>query len=246
MKRIAIVGLGQIGGSIVLTLRKNDAPYHITGVDVSRKRLRLLQNSLDSAGTNSKGISDADLVILCLHYADTLNYLASAPQDQLFTDVCSGKLKLMQLANRKRLRFVGGHPLVGNEFEQEKGWRADLFENATYFLCPGKHSSQKDLQQVRQFVRQLRGRPVLIDPSMHDRHLAITSHFPAFVSGLIYDMGSKIPSEFKGPGFRSMTRLAKSSPALLKTFVQSNRENLKKTAHQMRSDLEKLIRKLKA
>src|SRR5688572_13215814 len=123
MKRIAIVGLGQIGGSIVLTLRKNHKQYFITGIDTSSKRLHLLKTSLHRASKDWNDTADADIVIVCLHYKETVEFLQQFNPDRLLMDACSGKAKLVRLANRKNLRYVGGHPMAGNESAGEKGWR---------------------------------------------------------------------------------------------------------------------------
>lgn len=241
MKHIAILGLGQIGGSIVLALRKNGAPYSITGIDTSAKRLRLMGPRLDDASKNWDATRGADLVFVCLHYKGAVDFLKQVDREQLVTDVCSGKEKLVQLANRRKLRFIGGHPMAGNEFEGEKGWRTDLFENAPYFLCPAKNASTNDLRTVLKIVGDLGAHPFMVDPKSHDRSVAVTSHFPAFLAGLLLKMGENVPGEFRGPGFQSMIRLAKTSPKLLNTFLESNVENIVRNAKQLRRLLENFI-----
>ncbi|MCI0413384.1 prephenate dehydrogenase/arogenate dehydrogenase family protein [bacterium] len=243
MKKIAIVGLGQIGGSIVLTLRRKRARYSISGIDSSAKRLRLMKSHLNHAGKNWEAACDADLVIVCLHYQGTVDFLNQASPEQLLMDVCSGKEKLVRLADRRKLRFVGGHPMAGNEFEGEKGWRAGLFENAPFFLCPAKNTSRNDLRIVQELVRDLKARPVTVDPKRHDQSVSVTSHFPAFLAGLLIKMGTKVPDEFRGPGFHSMTRLANTSPQLLNTFLESNHENILHSAKQMKKLLQGWIKK---
>ena len=235
---VAVIGLGQIGGSIVLSLRKNRAPYHITGIDISAKRLRLMKPHLDEPDSQP---NDDDLIVLCLHYEQAAEFLEKASNKILITDVCSGKSKLLEIANRRKLRFVGGHPMTGNEFEGEKGWRDNLFYQAPYFLTPGKHASRQDVAIIRKLVDRLGAKPKIIDANLHDRMVAVTSHFPAFVSKMLEQPGEKVPKEFQGPGFRSMTRLAKTSPALLNTFLQSNDQNILKVAKQFGMQLEKLI-----
>jgi prephenate dehydrogenase len=241
MTSIAIIGLGQIGGSVVLSLRKNKAPYRITGIDTSEKRLRLLKDHLDQSDTNWKATKNSDIVVLCLHYESIRQFLLDSPRDQLITDVCSGKFELLQLANRRKLRFIGGHPMVGNEFAGEKGWRADLFENGPYFLCPAKNATRKDLSTIRQFVKALHARALDVNAKQHDRFVAKTSHFPAFLSSLLKKAGKSLPIEYQGPGFRSMTRLANTSPDLLQTFLESNRENILLTAKDFYKRLEVFI-----
>lgn len=241
VKKVAIVGLGQIGGSLVLGLRKRKIPCHITGIDVSRKQIRLLKDQLDAASTNWKSIHKADIIFVCLHFQETLDYLRQAPQDVLVVDICSGKAKIVDTANQRKLRLIGGHPLAGNEREEEKGWDADLFTDRPFFLCPGKWSSASDLESVRKLIKKLGAYPVEVDPVVHDQYVAITSHFPAFLSQLLANVSAGAPPLFQGPGYRSMTRLARTSPKLLETFLASNKENIMKSAVQMRRLLERWI-----
>jgi prephenate dehydrogenase len=242
MKRIAVVGLGQIGGSIVLSLQSNRHRYSITGIDPSSKRVRLLRSSLDFASRRWSDAGAADLIILCTHYKQIAEFLSKMDRGPLVMDVCSGKAKLVQIANRRKLRFIGGHPMAGNEFAGEKGWRKDLFNGSSFFLCPAKHSSAADVRIARSIVKHLGARPVQADPVKHDLFVAITSHFPAVLSGLLREMGRKVPEDFKGPGYQSMTRLADTSSDLMKTFLQANLENVQHSAKQMRDLLEQWIR----
>ena len=241
MKRIAVVGLGQIGGSIVLSLRRKNRAYSITGIDRSTKRIRLLGSNLDRTGTNWSDISNVDLVINCLHFEEAMDFLRQSNPEQLQMDVCSGKSKILQLANRRKIRFIGGHPMAGNEFTLEKGWREDLFEGAPFFLCKSRNVTQKDLSFVQSFVQHLGARPLPVDAKSHDRFVSVTSHFPAILAGWLSEMGKNIPPDFKGPGFHSMTRLAKTSPDLLKTFLDSNGENITRSAKELQKLLKKWI-----
>jgi prephenate dehydrogenase len=244
MKRIAIVGLGQIGGSIVLSLRNLKKPYSITGIDTSTKRLKLLEPLLDHCSKHWNATSGSNLTIVCLHYDRTMEFLKQARKSELLLDVCSGKSKIVALANHKRLRFIGGHPMAGNEFAGEKGWRGNLFEHAPFFLCKSRAASAHDLRFIKAFVTDLGAVPVIVDPEKHDRFVAITSHFPAFLSGMLNEMGKKVPEQFHGPGFRSMTRLAKTNPELMNTFLNTNSDPILKTARYMHSLLGNWIQDL--
>lgn len=241
LKKIAVVGLGQIGGSLVLGLRKRRVPCHLTGIDISRKRIRLLKDQLDAASTKWESIQNADLIFVCLHFQETMNYLRQAPRNVLIVDVCSSKAKILEDANQRKLRLVGGHPLTGNEREEEKGWDPDLFSDRPFFFCPSKGSSASDLKKVRKFIKKLGAYPVELDPVIHDQYVAMTSHFPAFLSQLFEQLSSGAPPLFQGPGYRSMTRLARTPPKLLETFLASNKENIMKSAAEMRWLLERWI-----
>lgn len=225
-KRIAIFGLGQIGGSIVLSLRKRRAPYSITGFDVSRKRIRLLSSYLDDAMLHAVKTIRADLVILSVHYSQIMEYLKGAPGNLAILDVCSGKQKIVQYADRRKLRFIGGHPMAGNQSVGEKGWDENLFQDTAFFICPGSYALKSDLQLVQTVVRSLGAKPVQVSPRRHDQFVARTSHFPALISRLLLESAVGVPPVFHGPGFHSMTRLASTSPELMSSFLQSNSDQI--------------------
>lgn len=241
MQTIAVVGLGQIGGSLILAIRKKKLPYRIVGIDTSRKALRLLSSKLDRVSSKWQDAIPADVIFLCLHYKEGIRFLQNAPKQQLIIDVCSSKQKLVSLANRKALRFIGGHPLCGSTKSREKGWDADLFRDSFFFLSPSKGSQQQDRRFAERFVRKIGGKPFFVDPAIHDDHLASTSHFPAFLSKILFDSAQDIPEMFKGPGFKSMTRLSQTDPHLLQTFLDSNRSNILKSAKRLRSKLDTWI-----
>jgi prephenate dehydrogenase len=243
--RITILGLGQIGGSIVLSLRKRKFPCHIKGIDPSRKRLDGLRHKLDEASTRWKNEKDSDLVILSLHFSQIMTFLKQAPKDLLILDVCSGKEKIVGYAKRRGLRFIGGHPLAGNERLGEKGWDPDLFSARPFFLCPTPQTTARDLSRVRQFVRKIDAHPIEVAPVLHDLHLAKTSHFAAILSLLFANLCKGAPKVFKGPGYNSMSRLSHTPPVLLETFLRCNRKNIVLSALQMRELLDRWIQRSK-
>lgn len=240
MKQIAVVGLGQIGGSIVLSLRKRRAPYHLTGIDVSRKRLHLLSGHLDFASTSWEDAQNSDLILLCLHYSEILEFLRNASPEVLVMDVCSSKQSIVRFASRRKLRFIGGHPLAGNERAGEKGWSADLFHDAPFFLCPS--TDRADFPATKRLVRFLGAKPVEISAPKHDRYISMTSHFPAFLSAMLEKTTASAPAMFQGPGYRSMTRLARTDPELFRTFLESNRNQILQSAQEFRRELDDWIR----
>ncbi len=238
---IASVGLGQIGGSLVLAIRRKNLPYRIIGIDTARKRLRLLQRMLDASSSNWEKAKEADLVLVCLHYREAVRFLKQAPKNQLILDVCSTKKELVQLAEKLGLRFIGGHPVCGNERTGEKGWDENLFQNIPFFICASSGSKASDRSSVARFIRKLAAKPISVNPALHDRFMAATSHFPAVLSMLLAEATRRIPASFKGPGHKSMTRLSETSRELLHTFLDSNRANILKSAKNLRARLNRWI-----
>lgn len=239
--RITIIGLGQIGGSLVLALRKSGIKLHITGVENRRNRLRLMRKHVDLALSSARKMDASDLTVLCLHARPLLQFLKTAPAEMLLMDVCSGKQEVMKIAARRRLRFIGGHPMAGNEHPGEKGWDSNLFKGAPFFLCPIRKITSREIRAVKQLIRRIGGLPVEINAAEHDRSVAHTSHFPAFLSVMLAQSAQEIPNIFKGPGFTSMTRLSKTSPVLLETFLQMNRTNVLHAARNLERKLHRWI-----
>jgi len=244
MKRIAIIGLGQIGGSLVLAIRQQRLPYHITGIDISSKRLKLLESKLDATSRKWPD-AKADLNLVCMHFKQTMEFLQEVKPELLVMDVCSAKKKTLDLANRRKLRFIGGHPMAGNERAVEAAWDADLFTGRPFFLCPSKKTQPEEMQFVEHLLWEIKAKPVEVNATEHDRWVALSSHFPAMISKMIADLSAQVPELYRGSGYESMTRLAKTSPELLETFLQANSSNLLHSAMKHRSQLDQLISKLK-
>ncbi len=240
MKRIAVVGLGQIGGSLVLALRKANPQLRITGIDPSSKRRRLMKKYLDESSAVWPKSFDADLIFACMHFRILEKFLNKIKTDALIVDVCSSKELIVRLANRKCLRMIGGHPMAGNEHKGEKGWNPELFRDAPFFLCPAGIASRSDRIKISRLLKQIGAQPRVVDPVQHDRAVAITSHLPALIANSYARLAEDVPSYFQGPGFKSFTRPGKCSPDLLETFRLSNRHNIQKIASKFLRELSRL------
>jgi prephenate dehydrogenase len=240
MKKIAVVGLGQIGGSLVLALRKANVTAHITGIDPSLTCRNHLRKYLDQSSASSSSY-DADIIFACMHFDVLKKFLREVKTEALIVDVCSSKEELVKIANRKRLRMIGGHPMTGSEHHGKKGWNSDLFRNAPFFLCPAGKASATDRNQLLKLLKKIGALPKVVDPVQHDRAVAITSHLPALIANFYAQFANGIPLHFQGPGFKSFTRPGKCSPELLQTFRSSNRKNIQKTASRFLRQLSHLI-----
>src|SRR5262249_60140138 len=174
IRRVAILGLGQIGGSIALALRQAFPKLHITGIDRNPKLTRKLRPRLNASFRDWKQAGTSDLVIACLHYDELSLWLNQADRDQLILDVCSGKAKIMRQAERRKLRMIGGHPMAGNEFPGDRGWDVRLFRGIPFFLCPGSRIQRSDLAGLRRLIRGMGATPLTVDPAEHDRMVAMT------------------------------------------------------------------------
>lgn len=234
MIRIAVIGLGQIGGSLVLALRAAAIDAHIIGIDPSLRRRKLLRNYLNESSTRWGVADHSDLIFVCMHFNLLEKYLKTTTTSALIVDVCSSKEKIVQIANERNLRMIGGHPMAGNEQKGERGWDVTLFQKKPFFLCPAGISTAGDRRKLSALLRKIGCQPIIVNPAKHDEAVAITSHLPALLAHSYIRLARGIPEEFCGPGFHSFTRPGRCSIELLKTFMNSNAKNIRKTAARLK------------
>jgi prephenate dehydrogenase len=254
--RVAIIGVGLIGGSWGLALKQRGIAARRVGCDrpeVLKQALAL--NAIDEGEQDlAAAVRDADLVILATPVGVILDLLpqlkGTVPARALVTDVGSTKRLICHRAREilgDEPLFLGGHPLAGKERSGLENAEAALLENACYALTP---HAPHDLQDERvkafsELLGALGARPFVTDASTHDRAVAFLSHLPQLVSSglasMIAEQGAEdfLPLELAASGFRDVTRLAESPYALWRDICLTNVENIQ-------SALESLIEKLEA
>jgi len=252
--RVAIVGLGLMGGSWGLALKQHGFPGRRVGCD----RLEVLNRAL-AAGAVDEGsadlptaVRDADLIILATPVGVILDLLpqlkGAVPPRALVTDVGSTKRLICQRAREvlgEEPLFLGGHPLAGKERSGLENADAALLENARYVLTPlsPDHLADERVQAFSSLLEALGARPFVMEASTHDRAVAFLSHLPQLVSSgmasMIAEQGAEdfLPLELAASGFRDVTRLAESPYSLWRDICLTNIENIQ-------SALEALIDKL--
>jgi prephenate dehydrogenase len=245
-QRVAIVGLGLLGGSWGLALKKAGFAGRIAGY---ARRAETREKAL-SEGAVDEGFADvnqavqgADLVILATPVAVILDHIVRlqphlSPR-ALITDVGSTKRRICERAadyyNQQPL-FLGGHPMAGKEHSGLENADARLFENARYVLTPIKpeHLADSRVQAFRALVEAIGARPLTSDPAAHDQEVAYLSHLPQLLSsGLAALVEEKhtaghLPLDLAASGFRDVTRLADSPYSVWRDICLTNSENIQK------------------
>ncbi len=230
-KTVAVVGLGLIGGSVARGLAAQG--NLVLGYDTNSASL----NAALSSGVLTRPLSptleeigDADAVIIAVYGDSALDVLervsANADDVGLVTDVGSTKRGIVAAAEAMPVGrlFVGSHPLAG---DHRAGWaasRADLFANATVYLCPARQASDSALSRARALWISLGAKPVEIEAGAHDDLLAWTSHLPHLVSialAIALEEAGISRSQL-GPGGRDLTRLAGGSPDVWTPIILEN------------------------
>ena len=232
--RVAVLGVGLIGGSVALAARSR-AGATVTGYDASPAALAeaVARGAVDVGCDDvAAAVSDADAVFVAAPVSELDDLvgaaLAAAPQDCVVTDV--GSTKRAVVAAHDDPRFVGGHPLAGAETAGVANARADLFEGAVWYLTPGAQTSGELYERLHRLLVSLGARPTAIDADTHDRMLASVSHLPHVLANVLVAQaaatlgGERLPAT--GPSFRDATRVAGAPSAIWTDIYLSNRDAL--------------------
>jgi prephenate dehydrogenase len=233
--RIAVLGVGLIGGSIGLAARRRlDAEVVGFGRSPERLRRAVELGAIDrGAGSVAEACEDAELVFCAGPVAalpdQAREALAACGPEAAVTDVGSTKGELVEAVGGDE-RFIGGHPLAGAETAGVENARADLFEGARWYLTPTERSSGLLYDRLQRAVAGLGARPQAIDPQSHDRLMATVSHLPHVLANVLASEAAESLTQGTdrfpdvGPSFRDATRVAGSNPAVWADIYASNRE----------------------
>jgi prephenate dehydrogenase len=237
--RLAVLGVGLIGGSVALAARER-LGAEVTGYDDAPEALeRALQlGALNCArSTVGAAVAEAQAVFVAVPVGGLSalvgEALASAPADCVVTDV--GSTKRQVVAAHDDPRFVGGHPLAGAENAGVEHARADLFDAATWYLTPGAGTSGMLYERLHRLLHGIGARPTAIDADTHDRILAAVSHLPHVLANVLVSQtaatlqdDSNPPARLPatGPSFRDATRVAGAPSAIWTDIYLSNRDAL--------------------
>jgi prephenate dehydrogenase len=219
METVAIFGVGLIGGSFALALRKAGFTGRVVGVSSPATIERAIElGVIDLGSTAEEAAADADLIYLAEPIHRILERLpdlnGQVKPEALITDVGSTKSTIVEAASRVvgRCQFLGGHPLAGKERRGVEAADADLFAGRKYVLTPRSSADTSTPAAVRflEWIVRIGATPVIADPDEHDRAVAYTSHLPQLASTALASMLRERDRalEISGPALLDMTRLA--------------------------------------
>jgi len=234
--RIAVLGVGLIGGSIGLAARRR-LGAEVAGYDPDPATLEraLEEGVIDSAaGSVAEACAGAEVVFCAAPVARLAELAAAALEacgpETAVTDVGSTKRDIVAALGADE-RFIGGHPLAGAETSGVENAREDLFEGARWYLTPqSERSSGLLYDRLQRTISGLGARPQAIEPEAHDRLMATVSHLPHVVANVLVGQAAaeltrdseRMPEV--GPSFRDTTRVAGANPAIWGDIFASNRE----------------------
>lgn len=242
--RVAIAGLGLIGGSIARGLAA--AGHHVTGLDAPAvlRRARRVGAIAASAASVIEAAVRSDIVFLAAPPRANLRLLralARAGHRAIVTDVGSVKRPICAEAVRLGLgRFVGGHPMAGSAAAGFAASDAAFFEGRAWVLTPA--AGQRPPRRLLALIRGLGARPVVTTPAEHDRAVAFLSHVPQIVAWALADAAradavTRRHLRLAGPAYRDMTRIAGSPHTLWAQILDQNRAEVRRALAALRRAL---------
>ena len=252
--KIALIGVGLIGGSIALAARRGGLARQIVAATRSAEtaatanRLKLV----DHCGTDlAAACKDADLVIVCTPVGAcgevTREIAPSLKRGCILSDVGSVKqavIRDMQPHVPPGVHFIPTHPVAGTENSGPEAGFAELFDGRWTILTPLPDSDPAAVDRLEAFWKALGSLVERLDPAHHDRILAITSHLPHLIAytivGTADDLGGHLNSEvlrFAAGGFRDFTRIAASDPTMWRDIFLNNREAVLEVLQRFQEDL---------
>ena len=244
VKTIYIAGLGLIGASMALGIKRDHPDYEILGYNRSQasRDIALERGMIDRATDDFASFAPlADVIILTLPIKQTLAFIKELAnldlkEGVIISDAGSTKSAIVATAEKyfadKPVRFVGAHPMAGSHKTGAASADVNLFENAYYIFTPSNLTTSDTLEEMKDLLSGLHARFIEIDAEEHDRVTSQISHFPHILaSGLMEQTASyaeehEMARRFAAGGFRDMTRIAESEPGMWTSILLSNRETI--------------------
>ncbi len=260
-RKITIVGVGLLGGSIGLAARQRKLAHEVAGYVRRSASLKDCERSgaVDFATSDLlAAVSNSDLIILCTPLAQmaaiTKQFLPALKRGAIVTDVGSVKADVVReldsiIANAGA-HFIGSHPMAGAEKTGVAAARKNLFENAACVLTPTKKTKPAALKKMEQFWKLLGARVLKMDAVQHDLLVSRSSHLPhvvaATLAGLVLNPANPKPqAQLCATGFRDTTRIASGSPEMWRDIALANRKNVSQSVDAFVGELKRFQTALK-
>lgn len=251
--RVIIIGVGLIGSSIGMNLVRKRLAREVVGVGrnpanlreaIRRRAIHRFVRAQQRAPL-LENLSEDDLVILAVPVKEIIRHLGLLTRKPLVMDVGSTKRSIVRAATRRKIRFVGSHPIAGTEKKGAAAGEIDLFRERICLLTPTPYCRPGDLVRLRRLWRALGAQVALMEAGRHDRLLAAVSHLPhAAAYSLVQTVShlASVPEEvrFALGGLKGTTRIAASPPEMWNDIFLENRDFLLRALDRYRRDLGRL------
>lgn len=256
MKKVAVLGVGLIGGSLALSIKSEK--IEIIGFDVDEENLQkaFALGVIDKGTTHlAEAVQDADFIFLCAPVAklfELISFLRYTPlkNGAIVSDTGSTKGTLVDWTRdfqRKNVYFIGGHPMAGSHKSGVEAAHNRLFENAFYVLTPDKSIPEEIVSELKNLLEATKANIVVLDPEEHDQVVGAISHFPHIIAAALVKQVERYSEEspwyhrLAAGGFRDITRIASSNPQMWRDILLNNRKVMLSLAEDWKDVLEEII-----
>jgi prephenate dehydrogenase len=240
--RVLLIGVGLIGGSLALAMKKH---RHVTvvGADINTNEVQLAKQLgiIDYVAEDIKTeAAQADYIVLATPVEYTTAWIHDLStwklkETVIVTDVGSTKGEIMKAAqglNKKRISFIGGHPMAGSHTSGAVNARADLFCSARYILTPFENEQKEKIDALMHLLDPTGAQFIPLDAATHDQITGVVSHLPHVIATSLvrqvkgYSANNHLVTEMAAGGFRDITRIASSNPHMWRDILKQNRSML--------------------
>ena len=241
-KRVTIVGVGLIGGSLALSARENGSFNHVIGIGRTRDNLQKAKERgvVDDYTLNlAEGVKQSDLIVIATPVSAVVplieKMLPHLKENAIVTDVGSVKGSIMKKVDTLSLsntHFVGGHPIAGTENSGVEAAFLGLFKGRKCILTPSKRTNPIALEKIKALWISVGSDVVTMDSEHHDRIMAAVSHLPHMIAFTLVNFLSGIDNshesifKFSAGGLKDFTRIAASDPVMWRDIALMNKTNL--------------------
>lgn len=251
-RKIAIVGLGLMGGSLAMALGGKCGTLIGIDPDSQAQEFAIENKVVDLIYENpEEGLSDADVVILATPISAIIETIESLPdihpRQAIVLDIGSTKVNIVQAMARLPERFtaVGGHPICGKEKNSIANAEANLFSGAKFVFTPVDNTTEEARQFAQQLAATIGATAVWLSAEEHDQILALTSHVPYVLAAALTAATPQNYRQYAGPGYESATRLAATPTNMMMEILLSNRENVIRALENVQGKITNLLNSLK-
>ncbi|GFN30661.1 prephenate dehydrogenase [Paenibacillus xylaniclasticus] len=261
MVKIAIIGVGLMGGSLALCF-KGKPDLYVVGHSTRQSSVdKYLERGVVDHATTSlhEAAEDADFIFLCVPVGSLESYLEQLSQMRLkpgciITDVGSTKSSVNACARRLDLGgalFIGGHPMAGSERSGVEAASLYLYENAFYVLTPERSTPPEALNRLKQLLMHTKANIVIVDADEHDDIVGAISHLPHMIAVVLtnqvrkYNEENELYSLLAAGGFRDITRIASSDPNVWRDILVNNRDVMLRLIEDWNQEIEAFAQMLR-
>lgn len=249
MKKIAIIGLGLIGTSLLKALKNKGLELY--GISRSHETVqKALDYELIKKGSCDYDIlKGIDLILIATpinNVIETIDKIKEVEPKATIADLASVKGFIMDYVNNleEKLDFIGLHPMAGTENKGFDAAQEDLFIESKWAVIPSESAKSESIEKVCELIKSINAKPIMTDAKTHDRAVAMISHMPMVLSQALFksiEDESALTFKLAASGFRDCTRLAGSNIEMAKDMMQFNGQNIKEVAQKLKIVLDEFL-----